>query len=234
MVHGSVPIFLVQREERMDEVNGINGANGERSTWRERERERAREEILEAAAHVFAQAGYDKSSMKDIAARAGISVGMLYNHFRGKDDIFKAILDRYVNGMHERGKENCAGIDIPLEQLRCRIRSAIEFYWENRNLVLIYLRMNPIKFEVQASGWEHTTRSTVEDLLKEAMKRGELTDDDPKALAALIVGSIHRLLYMYASEENEEAIQSIPGIIDRIVLKPLEQGRSGVTEEEDR
>ncbi len=218
----------------MEELNGKNGADGDRSTWRERERERAREEILEAASHIFAQAGYDKSSMKDIAARAGISVGMLYNHFKGKADIFRALLDRYVSGMHERGDGNCAGVDSPLEQLRCRIRSAIDFYWENRNLVLIYIRMNPIKFELEASGWERMTRGVVEELLAEAMKRGELTEDDPKALAALIVGSIHRLLHVYVSEENEEEIQSIPDVIDRIVLKPLERGRPGRPEEENR
>ena len=209
-----------------------SGNDQERATWRERERERAREEILEAASHVFAQSGYEKSGMKEIAARAGISVGMLYNHFEGKQDIFRALLDRYVNGMHERGNRNCAGVETPLEQLRCRIRSAIEFYWENRNLVLIYLRMNPVKFEVEAAGWERITRGVVEDLLADAIKRGELAGDDTKALAAVIVGAIHRLLHVYVSEESEEEIHTIPDTIDRIVLKPLE--RRGTTEEESR
>ncbi|MCK4350875.1 MAG: TetR/AcrR family transcriptional regulator, partial [Candidatus Krumholzibacteria bacterium] len=209
--------------------------NGERSTWRKRERRRAREEILEAASHIFAQSGYDKSSMKEIAGRAGISVGMLYNHFKGKEDIFRALLERYVNGLQERGDSNCSTSDPPLEQLRCRIRSAIEFYWENRNLVLIYLKMNPLKLEVEAAGWERTMRGVVADLLASAMEQGDLSDDDPKALAALIVGAIHRLLYIYVNEENEEAINSVPDIIDRIVLKPLRQGgRRSATEEEGR
>ena len=218
----------------MEEVNGKNGSNGDRATWRERERERAREEILEAAAHIFAQSGFDGSGMKEIAARAGISVGMLYNHFKGKEDIFRALLERYVDGMHDRGNGACAGIDSPLEQLRCRIRSAIEFYWENRNLVLIYLKMNPVRFELEASGWERITRGAVEDLMTEAMRRGELAEDDPKSLAALIIGATHRLLHIYVSEESEEKIHSIPAIIDRIVLKPLERGRPGRAEEENR
>ncbi len=218
-------------EGLMDEVNGVNG---ERATWRERERERARDEILEAAAHVFAQSGYDGSGMKEIAARAGLSVGMLYNHFKGKEDIFRALLERYVDGMHERGNSNCTGIDHPLEQLRCRIRSAIEFYWENRNFVLIYLKMSPVRFEVEAAGWDRMTQGVVEELLAEAMKRGALDYDDPKALSALIVGSIHRLLHVYVSEETEEGIHSIPDIIDRIVLAPLERERPGRSEEESR
>ena len=212
----------------------VNGNDQERSTWRERERRRAREEILESASHIFAQSGYDKAGMKEIAARAGISVGMLYNHFEGKDDMFRALLERYVNGLHERGNSHCEGIESPLEQLRCRIRSAIEFYWENRNLVLIYLRMNPLRLEVAAAGWERMTRGVVADLVADAMKQGDLSDDDPKAIAALIIGSIHRLLYLYVNEESEESIHSIPDIIDRIVLKPLETRRPGTTEEEGR
>jgi len=212
----------------------VNKNNEERSTWRERERRRAREEILEAASHIFAQSGYDKASMKEIAGRAGISVGMLYNHFKGKEDIFRALLEGYMNGLHERGNSRCAAIDPPLEQLRCRIRSAIEFYWENRNLVLIYLKMNPLRLEVEAAGWERMTRGVMADLLASAMKRGDLADDDPKALSALIIGAIHRLLYIYVNDENEEAINSVPDIIDRIVLKPLETGRSGATEEEGK
>ena len=217
-------------EDQMEEVNGSNGDNGDRSTWRERERERAREEILEAAAHLFAQSGYDGVGMKEIASRAGISVGMLYNHFEGKEDIFRALLERYVSGIHERGDGHCGGIDSPLEQIRCRIRSAIEFYWENRNLVLIYLKMNPLRLELETSGWERLTRDRTALLVAEAIKHGEIVEEDPKAVAALIIGSIHRLLFVYGNEGNEEAIHSIPDLIDRIVLKPLE--RSGAAGEE--
>lgn len=212
----------------------VDKNNEERSTWRERERRRAREEILEAASHIFAQSDYDKASMKEISGRAGISVGMLYNHFKGKEDIFRALLEGYVNGLQERGNSNCSTSDPPLQQLRCRIRSAIEYYWENRNLVLIYIKMNPLRLEVEAAGWERMMRGVVADLLASAMKRGDLADDDPKALAALIIGAIHRLLFIYINEENEEAINSVPDIIDRIVLKPLETGRPGATEEEGK
>ena len=214
----------------MEEVNGSNGANGDRSTWRERERERAREEILESAAHVFAQSGYDGSGMKEIAARAGISVGMLYNHFKGKEDIFQALLERYINGIHERGNSCCEEIDSPIEEIRCRIRSVIEFYWENRNLVLIYLKMNPVRLELETSGWERITRERTAVLITEAMKQGEMTEEDPQAIAALIIASIHRLLFVYVNEDKEESIHAIPDIIDRIILKPLE--KSGAAGEE--
>lgn len=52
------------------------------------ERKRA---ILEAAVMCFIETGYHQTGMRDIAKRAGVSLGNLYNHFAGKTDILAEI-----------------------------------------------------------------------------------------------------------------------------------------------
>ncbi len=47
-------------------------------------RQRSRKAILDAALHLFAWKGYRETTMDDIAARAGISKGLIYDHFRSK------------------------------------------------------------------------------------------------------------------------------------------------------
>ena len=47
--------------------------------------------ILEAAYEQFIEKGYQGSSMRDIATRAGIKAGSIYNHFEGKEQIFEAV-----------------------------------------------------------------------------------------------------------------------------------------------
>ncbi len=47
--------------------------------------------IIEAAAVLFIEKGFHQASMRDIASKAGISLGNLYNHFQGKSDIIAAI-----------------------------------------------------------------------------------------------------------------------------------------------
>ena len=64
-------------EENMEPNENGSG----RSTWRERERERAKKEIIDAAAELFARKGFEDTSMKDIAERAdsaaaGIRIGI--------------------------------------------------------------------------------------------------------------------------------------------------------------
>lgn len=54
--------------------------------------EEVRELILDAANDLFVEHGYAQTSMRDIAARAGISLSVLYRQFGGKDELFAATL----------------------------------------------------------------------------------------------------------------------------------------------
>ena len=52
-------------------------------------------ELLEAAAAVFAEVGYDAATMRDIAARAGASIGSLYQFYPNKDVVARALKTQY-------------------------------------------------------------------------------------------------------------------------------------------
>ena len=52
------------------------------------------ERILDAAAHLIAHYGYDKTTVGDIAHEAGVSKGAVYLHWESKDDLFEALLAR--------------------------------------------------------------------------------------------------------------------------------------------
>lgn len=63
--------------------------------WKRRKEARP-QEILEAALAVFAEKGLSGARMDDIAARAGVTKGTIYLYFRGKDDVFKALLSQTI------------------------------------------------------------------------------------------------------------------------------------------
>jgi len=54
-----------------------------------------RDALVQAAYEVFLKHGYHGTSMRDIAARAKLSVAAAYNHFKNKDDLFVAVLRRH-------------------------------------------------------------------------------------------------------------------------------------------
>jgi AcrR family transcriptional regulator len=59
--------------------------------------ERTAQRILDVAEELFAERGYDGTSLRQIADRAGIKQPGLYNHFAGKQALYEAVLFRALN-----------------------------------------------------------------------------------------------------------------------------------------
>lgn len=57
-----------------------------------------REEILDCATRLFAERGYEGTSMADLAASVGMRKASLFYHFASKDVLYAAVMDRLVNG----------------------------------------------------------------------------------------------------------------------------------------
>lgn len=61
-----------------------------------------REKIIQAAIESFAQTGFDKTKMEEIAKRLGLSKGTIYLYFNSKEDLFLAICEHYVKVMRDQ------------------------------------------------------------------------------------------------------------------------------------
>src|SRR5512147_1631665 len=73
----------------MAEPNGATSI-----TRRERQAAQRVEHILDAAARLFAEHGFHRTTTKDIAQAADVSEGTLYNYFENKNDLLFSILER--------------------------------------------------------------------------------------------------------------------------------------------
>ena len=61
-------------------------------------RQNSRQKIINAALFLFAKYGYEKTTIRMIAQKASVSLGLMYNYFDGKDELLRAI---FVNGMYD-------------------------------------------------------------------------------------------------------------------------------------
>ena len=64
-----------------------------------KEPEERKKEILDVAGELFTIKGYDNTSTTDILERVGIARGTLYYHFKSKEEILDALIDRIIQGM---------------------------------------------------------------------------------------------------------------------------------------
>ncbi|HEY9243363.1 MAG TPA: TetR/AcrR family transcriptional regulator [Streptosporangiaceae bacterium] len=78
----------------MDEDRAEAGANGGRPG---RPRGDTRERIQSVALELFAEQGYEKTSLREIAERLGVTKAALYYHFKSKEDIVRSFTEDYVH-----------------------------------------------------------------------------------------------------------------------------------------
>lgn len=81
-----------------------------------------RQHILDAARVCFTRNGFHATSMQDVVAEAGVSVGAVYRYFKGKEEIVMAIADQFVGVITERLVE-ITEIDPPLPLLEALRRT---------------------------------------------------------------------------------------------------------------
>lgn len=79
-----------------------------------KEAEERKNEILDAADELFGQKGFDGTSTNDILEKVGIARGTLYYHFKSKEDIMDALIERYNVRMLGAAKEIAADRSIPV------------------------------------------------------------------------------------------------------------------------
>jgi AcrR family transcriptional regulator len=97
--------------------------------------EETRSRILEAALSVFRERGFEKATMREIAAEAGVAVGAAYYYFDSKDAIVMAFYERAQGEMHaaiERKLDDAASLEA---RLRVVISTKFDYFAPNRQLL---------------------------------------------------------------------------------------------------
>ena len=97
-----------------------------------------RDAILKAAVKVFAQNGYFKAQVADVARVAGVAAGTVYLYFRSKDDLLISIFERTMKDAIDEGKAALAGVSDPVERLRHIARLHLERLGRDRDLAVVF------------------------------------------------------------------------------------------------
>ena len=105
--------------------------------WRERIKAERADEILEAAARVFARRGFQRATIKEIAAAAEVAEGTIYNYFQSKRDLLMGILERLIaESLSQVLEYDLQDIKSePVSLVRAILRSRLELISRNRELM---------------------------------------------------------------------------------------------------
>lgn len=150
--------------------------------------EAKRREILQAAAEVFREVGYERATMSDIRARIGGSKATLYNYFPSKENLLLEV-------MHHTREEELQAVVVALDPDAEDVRKELLRFGQEFLAVLYspetisvrrlsiaesrHSKIGRVSFERAV----HPAEKKVAEFLRAAMKRGELRAADPKIAA---------------------------------------------------
>jgi AcrR family transcriptional regulator len=85
-----------------------------------------RRRIVDAAALVFAERGFDGAGVDEIAARAGVNKAMLYYHVGDKATLYGAVTSEFITGIRGEIEQRLAGLADPLARLQAVQRTFLD------------------------------------------------------------------------------------------------------------
>ena len=134
--------------------------------------ERRREEILDAAARLFAERGYADTDTQVLIDDLGVGKGTLYRYFPSKRELFLAAADRVMRRLRAFIDQRLDGIDEPLERIATAMRAFLSFCSQHPEFVELLVqeraqfrdRKRPTYFEHRESHirrWKELYRSLI-------------------------------------------------------------------------
>ena len=140
--------------ERPDGAERPAGGRAAGGAWQWGRTAQTQRALLDAARAVFAEQGFDKTSIADLVERAGSSVGSLYHHFGGKSELFLALWQEHQQVQEEAASQAVAqarraGVTDTTELFCAGARAFLEGSWQRRDLALLFFSGGgPPGFEV--------------------------------------------------------------------------------------
>jgi len=186
--------------------------------------EKKKGRIEEAARELFISQGFHATSMRTIAARAGTSLGNVYNYYRTKEEILESIIGRYQTVIDGRLRAIFDEIDEPLEP-----ESLVRFGKQIKEMVnahhdfwlLMYIDVLEFEnrhFRKMFEGLVHNLRRRFATQFKELKKQGRVhADVDP----AVGFTAVYMQFFNYFLVEKLFGGNRHFGISDERVIKQL-------------
>ncbi|MBK9619710.1 MAG: TetR/AcrR family transcriptional regulator [Candidatus Obscuribacter sp.] len=111
---------------------------------REKKREETRQQILNAAARLFSQRGYDDSSVDDIAEEADVAKGTLYYNFKSKEEIVLALRHQSFDILLQQAKNEAEQGQPPLIVIEHFLICQSAWAEEHKDLARVLYGQGPI------------------------------------------------------------------------------------------
>ena len=157
-----------------------------------------KDRIINSAKKLFAEQGYQKTTVMDISKQAGLSEAALYEYFQGKEDLLLTIPHLWVSELIEDLEDQLFGVEGAFNRLR-------KYLWWNMRrieqapldakIVYLFLKTNANFLNTEVYTNVKTLYSYLLDIFEEGRKTGEMKKDlNPFLARDIVVGTMDHIV----------------------------------------
>jgi AcrR family transcriptional regulator len=186
-----------------------------------------KQQLLDAAARLFAEQGYAATRVVDIVEAAGVAKGLFYWYFENKEALFRELAAEIRRRLR---RQQAAAIDDDASALVRILQgtvASLRFMAENAPFFSLLEVEGRNVSDVLRQGTEQHLHD-VAALIVEGQRDGTVTDDDPAELLAMAcVGTVGQFSHFHRTGRIDLSLDELSGYVARLVARMLTADEAG-------
>jgi len=168
-----------------------------------------RGQLIEVATRLFAERGYEDTSIEAVLAAAGVSRGALYHHFAGKDALFEAVMKSVEDRINAELAMAIGGARDPVGALTAAALAWVDLAGDPvvQRVVLIDAP-SVLGWERWRGMGEEGTLAAMRAMLKEVSDSGHLAAELVGPFAHMILAALDEIALVIARAKDSEAAKA--------------------------
>jgi AcrR family transcriptional regulator len=165
---------------------------------KEKPSERTKTKILLAAKNLFGEQGFDKTTVSQIAHKAGVTPGCIYKYFQRKEELYYVTISYHIKKNMPGMEEALFGINGALNQLRKYLWDYVRDMTQNVEFAkIVFLQMKTSQHFIQTESYKDVQvfYRKIIDIIQMGQKSGELDPNiNPYFARGLVLGSLEHIM----------------------------------------
>lgn len=181
---------------------------------------KTKRKIFETAMKLFAEKGYEATSVEEITATVGVAKGTLYYHFSSKEEIYNFLIEEGMKLLHNSIEIKTENLTDPIAKLRAVITIQLKVIMKYDEFITILLSQiwgnEPRHQYFRKYIYEYI--DVIEKIIEEGIEKGVLKDCDSHLMASSVFGAIcSAKIYKLEKEQDMDISQVVNSILEYMI-----------------
>jgi len=180
-----------------------------------------KDRIMDAALRIFAEKGFQNTTITEISKEAGVSEATVYEYFGTKEDLLFAIPEKISNDTYEESSKVIPYIKSVDEKIRAILLFYVQLYQSNPHysaLVLLQLMPNKRFRQTPAHAAIRKSSHSLLDCIREGIADGTFKKDaNPYLIRSILMGAVEHMFIHWHMQGMPKRNPSIADMLDSLI-----------------